>query len=777
MRKLTTLLIGLLVACTVTEAQIAKKITYQGVLKDASGARITGTVALELNIYATSGGGSLYADSHASVDVANGLFTVVIGTGSGGAIGLPFNEPYELGVTIDGGTELSPRTLLTSGAYALNAAAVNISGGSTGDVLTNDGAGNGVWGAPGAGPQGPQGEAGAAGAAGTQGAQGKQGAAGPVGSEFWDGDLAGDINNTNTGNVGIGMTNPGKKLHVAGEVRFDLGGSAKIDFNTTGGDGGMYITDSDGSVKINFDTEGDSYFTGGKVGIGTNSPSETLTLDAPSNTRLLLREGGGDKGRISAGGGGLYFRNLTGDMIFRNPSDEDVVRIKGNGKVGVGTTSPSGNLQVTNTNPELWLTHPVDDQGNIYIRFAHRSTPSGGYVKTAILSENAGTSHGRSNLHFLQNSTMDNTNATIANAVMSIKNDGNVGIGTTSPAVKLHSTGTIRTDAGLQLADDYEIDWVGTNTRIGGRPHVMNFQVGGALPLQIYSDSRVILGAGDGGGATDSNPIRLQVHGRGMLGALGIGKGDGDALSATLDVAGEAFIGEASNGIKLDVLGNDGVVFRVSGYDNASCVFGRASGLGTASIGTGGLALAGVDYRLMVHGSHISRTLGLSGDAGVETSIHLLDGGTERWRIYSDNDVASGEAGHKNLIFAKNGTTDLFSFTQGGDLTLRYLNTDGVNETSDERLKKNIQTVPAALDKVMQLRGVSFDWRDGLDSGLGVVAQEVEAVVPEMVHTGEDGYKSVKYSQISALLIEAVKEQQAHIEALEATVESLKANN
>jgi hypothetical protein len=245
-----------------------------------------------------------------------------------------------------------------------------------------------------------------------------------------------------------------------------------------------------------------------------------------------------------------------------------------------------------------------------------------------------------------------------------------------------------------------------------------------------------------------------------------------------LDVAGDAFIGEASNGIKLDVLGNDGVVFRVNGHDNATSVFGRAGGLGTASIGTGGLALGGISYRLMVHGSHISRTLGLSGDAGVETSIHLLDGGTERWRIYSDNDVASGEAGHKNLIFAKGDGTDLFSFTQGGDLTLRYLNTQGVNDISDERLKENIQTVPAALDKVMQLRGVSFDWRDEPGgSVLGVVAQEVEAVVPEMVHTNEDGYKSVGYSQISALLIEAVKEQQAHIEALKAEVEALKANN
>ena len=86
--RIIILVVGLAVIGS-ANSQISKTITYQGVLTDASDARITGTVALDLNIYAASGGGSLYADSHASVDVANGLFTVVIGTGTGGAIALP----------------------------------------------------------------------------------------------------------------------------------------------------------------------------------------------------------------------------------------------------------------------------------------------------------------------------------------------------------------------------------------------------------------------------------------------------------------------------------------------------------------------------------------------------------------------------------------------------------------------------------------------------------------------------------------------------------------
>jgi len=79
--------------------------------------------------------------------------------------------------------------------------------------------------------------------------------------------------------------------------------------------------------------------------------------------------------------------------------------------------------------------------------------------------------------------------------------------------------------------------------------------------------------------------------------------------------------------------------------------------------------------------------------------------------------------------------------------------------TSDERLKTNIQTFPDALRVVKQLRGVTFDWKkDGMPSA-GVIAQEVEKVLPSAVTTNPTtGMKSVEYSQLVAPLIEAVKD-------------------
>ena len=86
---------------------------------------------------------------------------------------------------------------------------------------------------------------------------------------------------------------------------------------------------------------------------------------------------------------------------------------------------------------------------------------------------------------------------------------------------------------------------------------------------------------------------------------------------------------------------------------------------------------------------------------------------------------------------------------------------------SDINLKTNIQTIPNALDKVLQLRGVEFDRIDmNGEHQIGVIAQEVEKIIPEVV-VGEDGTKGVAYGNIVAVLIEAIKELTQRVIELE----------
>ena len=106
-----------------------------------------------------------------------------------------------------------------------------------------------------------------------------------------------------------------------------------------------------------------------------------------------------------------------------------------------------------------------------------------------------------------------------------------------------------------------------------------------------------------------------------------------------------------------------------------------------------------------------------------------------------------------------------------GDVTGTHGN---YHVSSDVRLKENIATIPDALAKVTSLRGVNFTWIDTDEKGsglqMGLIAQEVEAVVPEVVHTQLDTeaqIKSVEYPFLVGLLIEAVKELEHRVEQLE----------
>jgi hypothetical protein len=97
--------------------------------------------------------------------------------------------------------------------------------------------------------------------------------------------------------------------------------------------------------------------------------------------------------------------------------------------------------------------------------------------------------------------------------------------------------------------------------------------------------------------------------------------------------------------------------------------------------------------------------------------------------------------------------------------------------TSDRRLKCNIKPIENALCKVVGITGNTFDWKEltkeetqtihgNTGKDVGVIAQEIEAILPEAVTTRDSGYKAVNYEKIVPLLIEAIKDQQKQIDEL-----------
>ena len=138
--------------------------------------------------------------------------------------------------------------------------------------------------------------------------------------------------------------------------------------------------------------------------------------------------------------------------------------------------------------------------------------------------------------------------------------------------------------------------------------------------------------------------------------------------------------------------------------------------------------------------------------------------------LYIDNSASSTP-----LIYGNFETND---FRINGDV--EYTGTIGT--PSDARLKQNVVELSGVMEKLMYLRGVYFDWIPGSESGMllssghqiGVIAQELELVYPELVITSENGYKMVDYTKLTPVLLQAVKEQQLAIDSQQSQIDELK---
>jgi hypothetical protein len=109
--------------------------------------------------------------------------------------------------------------------------------------------------------------------------------------------------------------------------------------------------------------------------------------------------------------------------------------------------------------------------------------------------------------------------------------------------------------------------------------------------------------------------------------------------------------------------------------------------------------------------------------------------------------------------------------TFAGAKTFTTVTATDFNTTSDVSLKENIEAITSPLAIVTRLRGVSFNWKEDNRAAIGLIAQEVEKVLPEVVTERENGTKAVAYANLVAVLIEAVKELKEEIELLKAKAE------
>lgn len=379
---------------------------------------------------------------------------------------------------------------------------------------------------------------------------------------------------------------------------------------------------------------------------------------------------------------------------------------------------------------------------------------------------------------------------------------------------------------------------------------------GSPLPASAWQssgDNIFFTGGNLGIGTTDPGSNRLKLGTwRDQNGiqptSCGLVIGDGTRNGAAIQISSN--LGDGGQGLVVDNYGygdtsTDLLLVRNNtgtgggGPNIALSVKARAGGGSYVGIGQH----ATTDANLAVNGSIIASRAAVAGTitanqadiANIANIPHLFAGNVNVAGSFSANSASvTGKIDAANVNISTNLTADVISARRADIRTVNvgegglYYNVKGdsqsytlklknVNDAywqivnSDSRLKRDIESVPSAVDTVSRLRGVTWHWNDlGLNlftadvetdyrsaSGrpeddeaiwaekraeilekqsklqYGFVAQEVERVFPDWVSTGEDGYKQINMSRLNAVLVEAIKEQQADIEAQAAKIESL----
>ncbi len=199
------------------------------------------------------------------------------------------------------------------------------------------------------------------------------------------------------------------------------------------------------------------------------------------------------------------------------------------------------------------------------------------------------------------------------------------------------------------------------------------------------------------------------------------------------------------------------------------------SGLsGTSYNGSTGVTITNSGVLSNVAGTGISVSAGTGNVTITNTGVTSLTAGTGVGVSAGTGavTVSIGQAVATTSSPTFAGLTINGAITATGDITAYY--------TSDRRHKNNIQIIPNALQKVTKLNGVTWEWNDDVNEvtkstpKTGLIAQEVQEVLPEVVTERQDGFLALDYSKMMGLLVEAIKEQQTQIHSLTLEIEKLK---
>ena len=635
---------------SISFSTVGGTIALQGILRDPNGTTVTdGSYSLTIKLYEdVTGGTPVFTEVIGSAAVQNGVFSIEIGATSASSSDLdqvPFNTTYYVGVTVESGTEMTPRTKLTVSPYSMA-----------------------MYGSSNIIP--------------------------------------------NTGNVGLGTLSPQAVVHIK-------------DVENNSGEDLLLIEDNSGGDQIRVEDDGTLTLPtiGSKVGIGTATPSAMLDISSAgsSDDFVVIKDG-------------------SNNQKFVVESDGTLTLPTVGSKVGIGTATPSAMLDISS---------------------------AGSSDDFVVIKD------GSNNQKFV----VENDGSLI------IPDGGSVGVGTSAPAAALDIKASsnqdvlsIKTSDGTEVLDvDASGDMTLNDDLVLGSGGTITFADGSALvspysslaSLGISTNNDAIINADtDGNGSGD---ITMKIDETTMISVSNSGA---TTINTNLDVSGSSTLRNvSSSGLtvtgttllsalntsgNVDVTGNITVSGNVDGRDisaDGTKLDGIAAG--ATNVTNNSQIANGRGYITSTVGSTpsfntVTYNNPINGFFRVGVAYHINgnnDGGTNSQLQWWYDDPEGSGYNHVGSLLGGNGG-------------------QGWYNASDRNLKQNIQDYPSSLEKVLDLRPVTYNWKTHPDEDplAGFIAQNVRDLFPQFTHdiAWRDGGTrlGVNYSLLVVPAIKAIQEQQ-----------------
>ena len=541
----------------------------------------------------------------------------------------------------------------------------------------------------------------------------------------------------------------------APDIRFTRAGTNSLALWTTNNSGGgganRLIVDGNGAVMV--------------PGIGSYDDTRPALTAARMTGEIAGISTSGslaDQGflRLSAGGGSAVgarsFIDLSGystvsDMyqnIVLGTSGSEKMRLTSNGRVGIGTTNPQSLLDVNGSvrlgsalgaNDKLNTSAGSAPSGNLYWgdRTVLDSSNYSSYTGSNLLSSaNTWTNtQTYNNSLYLPGATSDINTARPAISASRVVGE----ISGTSNAGASSDAGFLRLSAGGGTAANARsyIDLSGYSTVSDMNQNII-FGVSGVEKMRVTGSSLTssgLLGIGTTSPNVGNMSLKADIVGSGntFLGVRSYSSSAGTAAVAGIRGIGARNTEAAPSAVAAD---DQLLLLSATGYASTGWINASKAGivLRAAESWTGSANGTYIDFSTTALGSTSkleAMRINPSGNLGVGTSI----------------------PGYKLQV------------GNAGDGTEARAN--AWNSLSDLRFKENVTPISNALNKIMSLDGVSFNWKSTGKASLGLIAQDVLKVFPELVSTDDQGILSLNYAGLSAPLIQAIKEQQTQINELQ----------